>query len=211
MPFLNVSVSNILKTTTQNKIMRFVALWLAGICILMFVLQQFIGVDAVILDRSLMLKQPWTIITSIFAHGSIGHLLANMFALGLFGLILEGRIGPKRVLWLFLISGVVINLVTPYQRSLGASGAIFAILGALIMLRPFMTIWMNMIPMPMFLAGDFLVLTTIIVIVAFVIMGFGIKVAVSSGSEEKRKDGNLRCEYCGKYFKNEEERSYHSH
>ena len=141
--------------------MRFVALWLAGICILMFVLQQFIGVDAVILDRSLMLKQPWTIITSIFAHGSIGHLLANMFALGLFGLILEGRIGPKRVLWLFLISGVVINLVTPYQRSLGASGAIFAILGALIMLRPFMTIWMNMIPMPMFLAGIFWLLQDI--------------------------------------------------
>ena len=133
--------------------MRFIALWLIGLCVLTFVGQQFVGTDVVILDRSLMLTQPWRLVTSIFAHGSIGHLLANMFALGLFGLILEGRIGPKRILWLFLISGVLINLITPYERSLGASGAIFAILGVLIVLRPLMIIWMNMLPVPMFIAG----------------------------------------------------------
>lgn len=135
--------------------MRYVALWLAGLCILMFVGQQFFGTDAVILDQDVKWTQPWRLVTSIFAHSGMAHLLANLFALVLFGLILEGRIGPKRVLWLFIISGIVINLVTPYQRSLGASGAIFGILGALMVLRPFMIIWMNMLPVPMVIAGVF--------------------------------------------------------
>lgn len=119
----------------------------------MFVVQGIIGTDAVILDRELVWKEPWRLATSIFAHGSIGHLLSNLFALGLFGLILEGRIGPKKVLWLFLVSGFAINLFTPYPRSLGASGAIYAIIGALAALRPLMIVWVNMLPLPMFVAG----------------------------------------------------------
>lgn len=141
--------------------MRFVALWLCGLCIAMFVLQGFIGTDPVVLDRSVMWSEPWRIITSIFAHGGIGHLLANLFALGLFGLILEGRIGPKRLFWLFLISGIAINLVTPYPRSLGASGAIYAILGSLVVLRPLMTVWVSGLPMPMIVAGFFWLLQDI--------------------------------------------------
>lgn len=133
--------------------MRFVALWLAALCVAMFVAQQAIGTDAVILDKSVMWAEPWRLVTSIFAHGSIGHLLSNLFALCLFGLILEGRIGPKRTLLLFLISGIAINLVTPYPRSLGASGAIYAVLGALVVLRPWMQVWVSYVPMPMFVAG----------------------------------------------------------
>ena len=133
--------------------MRFIALWLAALCIAMFIAQQFIGTDAVILDRSLMLSEPWRVVTSIFAHGSMAHLLSNLFALGLFGLVLEGRIGPRRTFWLFLLSGIAINLVTPYPRSLGASGAIYAILGTLVILRPWMEVWVSYIPMPMFVAG----------------------------------------------------------
>lgn len=135
--------------------MRFMALWLGGLCVLMFFIQGIIGIDAVVLDRSLMFSEPWRLVTSIFAHGGIGHLLSNLFGLGLFGLILEGRIGPKRTFWLFLLSGIAINLVTPYPRSLGASGAIYAIMGALVVLRPMMTIWVSGMPMPMLVAGFF--------------------------------------------------------
>ncbi len=119
----------------------------------MFILQGFIGTDSVILDSSLKFSEPWRLLTSLFAHSGMGHLLSNLFALGLFGLILEGRIGSKKLLWLFLISGVIINLLTPYPRSLGASGAIFAILGALIVLRPLMMVWVSGMPLPMILAG----------------------------------------------------------
>ncbi len=133
--------------------MRFISLWLCGIFIAMFVVQLWVGTNAVILDRSLVWQEPWRFMTAIFAHANMGHLLTNLFALGLFGLVLKGRIGSQRVLWLFLISGILINVFSPYQRSLGASGAIFAILGALVVLRPFMMVWVSGIPMPMIIAG----------------------------------------------------------
>jgi membrane associated rhomboid family serine protease len=133
--------------------MRFIALWLCAACILMFVAQHVVGTEPFVLDRSLMWSEPWRLVTSIFAHEDIGHLLANLFGLALFGLVLEGRIGPKRVFWLFMLSGIAINVFSPYPRSLGASGAIYAILGALIVLRPWMQIWVSYLPMPMFIAG----------------------------------------------------------
>jgi hypothetical protein len=133
--------------------MRFIALWLCAACILVFAAQHVIGTDAVVLDRSLVWSEPWRLVTSIFAHGNVGHLLSNLFGLALFGLVLEGRIGPMRVFWLFLLSGMAINLVMPYSRSLGASGAVYAVLGALVVLRPWMQAWVSYVPMPMFVAG----------------------------------------------------------
>ena len=135
--------------------MRFVSLWISAVCIVMFVLQFFFGTDMFILDKTLMSAEPWRVITSIFAHGSIAHLLSNLFALALFGLILEGRIGARRVLFLFFATGILVNLFSPYDVSLGASGAIFGILGALIVLRPLMVVWIDFIPMPMIIAGLF--------------------------------------------------------
>lgn len=133
--------------------MRFIALWLSAICIAVFILQLFVGTDAFILDKAQMWSEPWRIITSIFAHADAYHLLSNLFALCLFGLVLEGRIGPKRVLTLFLVSGILVNIFTMYLRSLGASGAIYSLIGCLAVLRPMMVIWVDMIPMPMIVAG----------------------------------------------------------
>lgn len=133
--------------------MRFVALWLSAICVVVFILQLFFGTSSFILDRALVAHEPWRIVTSIFAHDNSLHLLTNLFALCLFGLILEGRIGPKRTLFLFLFSGIVVNVFSPYERSLGASGAIYSLIGALAVLRPTMVVWVEMIPMPMLLAG----------------------------------------------------------
>jgi membrane associated rhomboid family serine protease len=138
--------------STQKK-PKFIALWLCAACVAFFGLQQVFGTELFLLIRAQMWAEPWRIITSIFAHSGAAHLLSNLFALGLFGLILEGRIGSKKVFWLFMISGVVINLVTPYPRSLGASGAIFAIIGALTMLRPKMIVWVSGMPVPMIIAG----------------------------------------------------------
>ncbi|MFC1774748.1 rhomboid family intramembrane serine protease [Nanoarchaeota archaeon] len=133
--------------------LRFTALILCGACILMFVLQVLIGTEFFLLIRSQMLSEPWRLVTSLFAHGGMDHLLANLFALGLFGLLLEGRIGGNKLLMLFFTSGIVVNLITPYERSLGASGAIMAIIGALTVLRPKMTVWVSGMPMPMIIAG----------------------------------------------------------
>jgi membrane associated rhomboid family serine protease len=70
-------------------------------------------------------------------------------------LLLEGRIGAKKVLAIFLISGIIVNIFTVYPSSLGASGAIYAIIGTLAVLRPLMVIWVSYIPMPMAIAALF--------------------------------------------------------
>jgi uncharacterized protein len=132
---------------------KYVAFWLMLLCVFVFILQNLFGSSAFVLVKDLKFIQPWRLITSMFAHGSLSHLMSNMFSLLLFGLILEGRIGAKRVLWLFLLSGVVINIFSPYASSLGASGAIFAVLGVLVVLRPWMMVWVYSMPVPMFLAG----------------------------------------------------------
>ena len=50
------------------------------------------------------LYQPWQLITHMFLHGDFGHILGNMFALWMFGSILENVWGPKRfLLFYFLI------------------------------------------------------------------------------------------------------------
>ncbi|MBS3150142.1 rhomboid family intramembrane serine protease, partial [Candidatus Woesearchaeota archaeon] len=83
------------------------------------------------------------------------HLMYNLFALALFGIILENIIGTKKFMLIFFMSGIVASVISSffYNSALGASGAIFGILGALALLRPNMTIWIYFMPMPMYIAG----------------------------------------------------------
>ncbi len=99
------------------------------------------------------LAQPWIFLTSIFLHADLMHLLYNMFALALFGAILEKIVGNKRFLAIFFVAGVFASAAAFffYPASLGASGAIFGILGTLAILRPKMTVWLY-VPMPMIIA-----------------------------------------------------------
>lgn len=133
-----------------------IAFWLTGICVVLFIMQLFIeGFTDLFLLNQQSLMQPWRFITSIFLHGSPGHLLYNGFALALFGSMLEALIGGKRFSVVFFITGIAANLVSLpfYDAALGASGAIFGILGTLIILRPGMMVFVYGLPMPMFIAG----------------------------------------------------------
>jgi membrane associated rhomboid family serine protease len=69
--------------------------------------------------------------------------------------MLEALIGPRRFLSLFLITGIAANIVSfPfYDSALGASGAIFGVIGALIIIRPGMMVFAFGLPMPIFIAG----------------------------------------------------------
>jgi uncharacterized protein len=110
-----------------------------------------------ILDKAATLYhyEIWRIVTSIFLHGGVAHLLYNLFALALFGIILERIIGSRRFLLVFFFSGILANIVSVnfYESSLGASGAIYGILGCLAVIRPMMMVWVFGIPMPMFIAA----------------------------------------------------------
>ena len=105
-----------------------------------------------------LLARPWTILTSMFAHADLEHIFFNMFALFMFGSILENRIGSGRFIFLYLMAGVLgsvgfMLLNSPDSSALGASGAIYGILGALMILMPNMSVYMYFIPIPMWLAG----------------------------------------------------------
>ena len=52
------------------------------------------------------LFQPWQLITHMFMHGNVPHLLFNMFSLWMFGSILESLWGPKRFLTFYFICGI---------------------------------------------------------------------------------------------------------
>ncbi|MFO8130381.1 MAG: rhomboid family intramembrane serine protease [Bacteroidales bacterium] len=55
--------------------------------------------------------KPYQVITYMFMHGSFGHLFFNMFALWMFGYVLENVWGPKRFLIYFLITGIGAALI----------------------------------------------------------------------------------------------------
>ncbi|NCO11356.1 DUF1751 domain-containing protein [Candidatus Pacearchaeota archaeon CG_4_9_14_0_2_um_filter_39_13] len=134
---------------------NFYALKLSGIMIFIFLLQMIPGFTEFFLLNSGSWTQVWRFVTSIFLHGGIAHLFYNLFALALFGSILERIVGGKKFLITFFVSGILANIVSVnfYSSSLGASGAIFGIIGALIFVRPLIPVWAFGLPMPIFVAG----------------------------------------------------------
>ena len=79
--------------------------------------------------------RPWGLITAIYLHGGFLHLLMNMVVLWRFGHSVEMLFGRNQYFLIFTLSGLVGTLLTtllgtPY--SVGASGAIFGLLGALV-------------------------------------------------------------------------------
>lgn len=135
---------------------QFYALKLVIICVIVFVFQLTIKgfTDLFILNQSSYIEI-WRFLTAIFLHGDVSHILYNMFALGLFGFMLESLIGSRKFLIIFLSTGIIANIISVnfYDSSLGASGAIFGIIGALVIIRPTLMVWAFGLPMPMFLAG----------------------------------------------------------
>ena len=79
----------------------------------------------------------WQLLTSMFTHIQLTHIGFNMLALYVLGPGLEAAVGRTRFLALYLVSGLagsasVMWFSTPYGLTLGASGAIFGLMGALL-------------------------------------------------------------------------------
>jgi len=120
--------------------------------------------------------QPWQLVTYMFMHGSWGHLFFNMFALWMFGRILEIDLGSRRFLIFYLVCGVgaaltqlgvnwievalvkngtitnpkaILALSQADMATVGASGAIFGVLLAFGLLHPNDRIILLFPPIPM--------------------------------------------------------------
>jgi membrane associated rhomboid family serine protease len=117
---------------------------LIALCVLVYILQILPAssiTQALLYYPPLTYTEPWRMVTALFVHsqGSIFHILFNMYSLFVFGPILERMLGRGRFLALYLLSGfggsVAVLLLSPNTPVVGASGAIFGLLGAFFVIQ----------------------------------------------------------------------------
>jgi membrane associated rhomboid family serine protease len=139
----------------MNERIRYIPLYLTAACVIVFIIQNILPVTDIFLLRQHAGTGLWTLFTSVFLHADILHLVYNMIALVLFGLILENIIGSRKFIVIFFVSGIAAGVAAAffYDASLGASGAIFGVMGCLAALRPRMFVWVLGVPLPMALAA----------------------------------------------------------
>lgn len=82
----------------------------------------------------------YRLVTAMFLHASILHIAFNMLALWWFGTAVEEALGPWRYIVIYFVSGIVgsvgaLLFSSPLAVTVGASGAIFGVMGALLMLQ----------------------------------------------------------------------------
>jgi membrane associated rhomboid family serine protease len=100
----------------------------------------------------------WTFLTSMFMHAGFFHLFANMISLLFIGSLVEKILGKKRYFWFYIISGLFAGLffvitsqifsVDLNTFAVGASGAIFGLIGLLMLLTPNLPVYLMFIPIP---------------------------------------------------------------
>lgn len=100
----------------------------------------------------------YQLFTYMFAHGGFSHIFFNMFALWMFGCIVERTWGPKKFLFYYIVCGVGAGLFQELAQAnasflnmwttVGASGAVYGILLAFGMLYPEERIFIFPLPVP---------------------------------------------------------------
>jgi membrane associated rhomboid family serine protease len=111
--------------------------------------------------------RPWILITHMFLHANGIHILFNMMFLFFFGPELERRIGGKKFLVVYFISGLIAALGYSFWTlfilgtnvpAIGASGALFGIFACLAILAPDIIVYVYFIPMKITIALIFFAL-----------------------------------------------------
>lgn len=104
-------------------------------------------------------EYPWGIVTSMFLHDGFFHIFANMFTLYFFGSYVHRLLGSRKFLITYFGGGILGGiffvtlgtLLNPDSLALaiGASGAVFALGGALSVMRPDLRVFIFPIPVPL--------------------------------------------------------------
>ena len=148
--FSSLSVTSILILITVAAFIFFSILIAAGV----------IPLDFIAIKPSNILegKYLWTFLTSIFMHAGFFHLFVNMLSLLFIGSLVEKILGKKRYFWFYMISGllaglffVLSSLIFPSDFNtfaVGASGALFGLVGLLVLLTPNLPVYVMFIPIP---------------------------------------------------------------
>lgn len=133
------------------------------ICFVLFTLLIFFNnkfIDYIAIKPSNILtgKYLWTFVISMFMHAGLFHLFANMLSLFFIGNLVQKIIGQKRYFWFYLFSGVFAALFFVISAlflksdlntyAVGASGAIFGLVGFLVIITPNLPVYIMFIPIP---------------------------------------------------------------
>ena len=100
-------------------------------------------------------ERPWTLVTSMFLHAGVWHILANMVTLYFFGSYLNRLLGTAKFLIVYFAGGILGGIIylllppSPITIAIGASGAIFALGGVLAVMRPKLRVIVFPIPAPL--------------------------------------------------------------
>ncbi len=118
-----------------------------AVCVVVFILEVVTGINPItgagrsVVENVLayhphdIIHSPWTIITVNFVHAEVLHIASNMVSLYFVGVPLERYLGRTRFLALFFVTGIgaVVGVdFFAHEEVVGASGAIFGVLGALV-------------------------------------------------------------------------------
>ena len=102
-------------------------------------------------------ERPWTILTAMFIHSGFWHLFFNMLVLFFFGSYLSRLVGNNWFTIVYIIGGLAGNLLylvlgEDLSIAVGASGAVYAVAGALAVLVPNLRVYVwFVIPMPLWM------------------------------------------------------------
>lgn len=114
--------------------------------------------DSAFIERNLVFSlknleegRIWTLVTAIFVHTSIIHLLGNMIFLYVFGNTLESVTNSKKMLTAFFTGGILsfplsLPFFPPDATFVGASAAIFTLTAVVMLLKPLRFSWLLLMP-----------------------------------------------------------------
>ncbi len=168
---------------------------LIAICTLIYILQIiFPIINTLFAVNGTLVRQGqvYRLVTGIFLHGSIWHLLCNMYSLYVIGCATENYFGKRKFILIYLASGIIGSMFSCIFNtgwSLGASGAIFGLMGALCYFGYYYRLYMgkalynDIIPVIILNLGLSLVLSNIdfyahiggLIGGVFITMGLGVK------------------------------------
>ena len=164
---------------------NYTSIWVIIIANLMFFIASLVlpQVYNLALLPATVLREPWTIVTSVFLHANFGHIFANMLTFFFFGTFLIQLVGERNFLYVYFIGGILGSIFyiiltflgaalslgslgSPLVPVVGASGAVYALGGALTVLVPRLRVFVFLIPIPLPL--------WVVVIIGFLLVAPGV-------------------------------------
>ncbi len=158
MQFNKFNLSSMTNKLIITNVIVFVLVWLLSIIFKQYNIINFVALQPITILSG---QRLWTLLTSMFTHFTFWHLFVNMVSFYFIGNFVEKLIGKKRVIYLYLISGLFAGIFwtlvsnflgvnpilmrifgDPTVYGIGASGALFGFVGVLALLTPKIKVYM---------------------------------------------------------------------